>query len=51
MSLWFHHKKVAAAPEKVAEIMANEYSWSDNKKKQEIDSYMDYMNKAVIFIK
>ena len=51
MSLWIHHKKVAAAAEKVAEIMANEYSWSDNKKKQEIDLYMDYVNKAVTFIK
>jgi glycerol-3-phosphate dehydrogenase len=51
MSLWISHKKAAEAAEKVAEIMAVEYSWSDDKKKQEIDAYLDYVNKSVSFIK
>jgi len=51
MSLWISHKKAAEAAEKVAEIMANEYSWSDDKKNQEINSYIEYVNKTVSFIK
>ena len=51
MSLWISHKKAAEAAEKVAEIMANEYSWSDDKKNQEINSYLEYVNKTVSFIK
>ena len=50
MSLWIDHKKAFEAASKVVEIMANEYSWDENKKKQEIESYMDYIKKSVSFI-
>ncbi|MFX1392880.1 MAG: FAD-dependent oxidoreductase [Promethearchaeota archaeon] len=51
ISLWISHKKAAEAAEKVAEIMENEYSWNDQKKKQEIEFYLEYVNKTVAFIK
>ncbi|MFX1394933.1 MAG: FAD-dependent oxidoreductase, partial [Promethearchaeota archaeon] len=51
MSLWINHKKAAEAAKKVAEIMVNEYSWNNNKKKQEIESYIEYINNTVAFIK
>ncbi len=50
MSLWIDHKKSLKAAKKVAEIMANEYSWNENKKNQEIEFYMDYIKKSVSFI-
>ncbi|MFX1387283.1 MAG: FAD-dependent oxidoreductase [Promethearchaeota archaeon] len=50
MSLWIDHKKAFEAARKVVEIMANEYSWDENKKKQEIEFYMDYIKKSVSFI-
>jgi hypothetical protein len=50
MSLWIDHKKVIIAARKVAEIMAREYSWNENKKNQEIEIYMDYIKKTVAFI-
>ncbi|MFW9818030.1 MAG: FAD-dependent oxidoreductase [Candidatus Thorarchaeota archaeon] len=50
MSLWIDHKKAINATRKVAEIMAKEYSWNENKKNQEIDFYMDYIKKNVAFI-
>ncbi|MFW9900037.1 MAG: FAD-dependent oxidoreductase [Candidatus Thorarchaeota archaeon] len=50
MSLWIHHKKAFEAATNVAELMAKEYSWDDNKKDQEIDIYMDYIKKTVSFI-
>jgi glycerol-3-phosphate dehydrogenase len=51
MSLWIKHEKVREAAEKVAEIMAKEYSWSEDKKKQEIEAYIDYIKKTIAFIK
>ncbi len=51
MALWIDHKVALTAAKKVAEIMANEYSWSENKKNQEIKVYMDYIRKTVSFIK
>lgn len=50
MVLWIHHKKAFEAATKVAEIMADEYSWDENKKQHEIDFYMDYIKKTVSFI-
>ncbi len=51
MSLWIHHKKAKEAANKVAELMAKEYSWSDDVKKQEVDTYMGYIAKTVAFIR
>ncbi|MFX1411973.1 MAG: FAD-dependent oxidoreductase, partial [Promethearchaeota archaeon] len=51
MSLWIHHKKAQEAANKVAKLMAKEYSWSDDVKKQEIDSYIGYIAKTVAFIR
>ncbi|MFX0023103.1 MAG: glycerol-3-phosphate dehydrogenase C-terminal domain-containing protein, partial [Candidatus Hermodarchaeota archaeon] len=50
MSLWIHHKKALKAANIVAEIMAYEYSWDENKKNQEIEFYMDHIKKTVAFI-
>ncbi|MFX0038154.1 MAG: FAD-dependent oxidoreductase [Promethearchaeota archaeon] len=50
MSLWIDHKIALKAASKVAEIMAEEYSWDENKKAQEIDHYIDYIKKSVSFI-
>ncbi len=50
MSLWIDHKKALSAANKVAEIMAEEYSWNESKKSKEIDFYMDYIKKTVSFI-
>jgi len=50
MALWVDHKKAFEAASKVAELMAKEYSWDENKKNQEIEFYMDYIKKTVSFI-
>jgi glycerol-3-phosphate dehydrogenase len=50
MSLWISHKRVNEAATKVAEIMAKEYRWNDEKKMQEIKNYIDYVKKTVSFI-
>ena len=50
MSLWIHHNKAFEAANIVAELMANEYSWDENRKNQEIESYLDYIKKTVSFI-
>jgi glycerol-3-phosphate dehydrogenase len=50
MSLWIDHREALNAAKKVAEIMAEEYSWNENKKNQEIDIYLDYIKKTVSFI-
>lgn len=51
MSLWISHKKALEAAKKVAELMAEEYSWNEEKKNKEIDIYVDYIKKTVSFIK
>ncbi len=51
MALWIHHKQQLKAAKKVAEIMASEYSWNDERKTQEVDFYMNYIKKTVAFIK
>ncbi|UCC21168.1 MAG: glycerol-3-phosphate dehydrogenase/oxidase [Promethearchaeota archaeon] len=50
MSLWIDHRNALEAANNIAEIMANEYSWDENKKSQEIEVYMDYINKSTSFI-
>ncbi|MHA1783021.1 MAG: FAD-dependent oxidoreductase [Promethearchaeota archaeon] len=50
MSLWIPHYKAAEAAQIVAEIMAKEYSWDDDKKEKEIQQYLDYVKKTVEFI-
>jgi len=50
MSLWISHKNANKAAEIVADIIATEYSWDEDKKKQEIDSYMDYIKRTTSFI-
>ncbi|MFX0105830.1 MAG: FAD-dependent oxidoreductase, partial [Candidatus Hodarchaeota archaeon] len=50
MSLWIDHKESFKAANRVAEIMAKEYAWDENKKNQEIEFYMDYIKKIVSFI-
>lgn len=50
MSLWIDHKNALKAARKVAEIMADEYSWNEDKKIQEIELYMDYLKKTISFI-
>ncbi len=51
MALWIHHKKALDAAKKVADMMASEYSWNDEKKSQEIEIYMNYIKKTVAFLK
>ncbi|MFX1311196.1 MAG: FAD-dependent oxidoreductase [Promethearchaeota archaeon] len=51
MSLWISHKMASKAAKKVAEIMAAEYSWKEEKLRNEIQNYLDYISKTVSFIK
>ena len=48
--LWIDHRKAPEAAEKVAEIMANEYSWDDDQKNKEIQNYLNYISKTVSFL-
>jgi len=50
MSLWIDHRKAPEAAKKVAEIMANEYSWDDDQKNKEIQNYLNYISKTVSFL-
>ena len=49
MALLIHHKKQNAVAEKVADIMAKEYGWDDNKKNKEIKVYLDHIKKTIFF--
>jgi len=51
MSLWIDHKKAPEVAKIVAEIMAEEYSWNNNRKEKEIQDYLEYIKKTVSFIK
>ncbi|MBF0225329.1 MAG: glycerol-3-phosphate dehydrogenase/oxidase [Desulfobacterales bacterium] len=46
-TIW--HYKQAELAEKVAAIMADYYNWTDEKKKEEIEYYMDYVKKTIWF--
>ncbi|MFW9942203.1 MAG: FAD-dependent oxidoreductase [Candidatus Thorarchaeota archaeon] len=50
MSLWISHKNADKAAEIVADLIATEYSWDEDKKKEEIDSYMHYIKRTTFFI-
>jgi glycerol-3-phosphate dehydrogenase len=50
MSLFINHRKQFDAAKKVAEIMAKEYRWDENKKDQEIKEYKEHIEKTVEFI-
>jgi glycerol-3-phosphate dehydrogenase len=50
MSLWIRHDEARQAAKKVAEIMAKEYSWSEDRKNSEIEDYVDYVKKTIAFI-
>ncbi|MHA2183154.1 MAG: hypothetical protein ACXAAH_17175, partial [Promethearchaeota archaeon] len=51
MSLWINYKRASFAAKVVAELMKLEYSWSEEKKEEEIAIYLDYIKKSVSFIK
>ncbi|MHA1930941.1 MAG: glycerol-3-phosphate dehydrogenase/oxidase [Promethearchaeota archaeon] len=51
MSLWINYKRASFAAKVVAELMKLEYSWSEDKKEEEIAIYLDYIKKSVSFIK
>ena len=51
MSLWISHKKAHEAAKIVSELIAKEYSWTEQKKNNEIETYIDYVKKTVSFIK
>ena len=50
MSLFIDHRKQIDVAKKVADIMAKEYSWSEEKKRMEIQHYLEYIKKTVSFI-
>ncbi|MHA1229971.1 MAG: glycerol-3-phosphate dehydrogenase/oxidase [Candidatus Helarchaeota archaeon] len=50
MSLYIHHNSQKEAAEKVAELMAKEYSWDESKKDEEIKRYLEYINKNIEFL-
>ncbi|MFX0043753.1 MAG: FAD-dependent oxidoreductase, partial [Candidatus Hodarchaeota archaeon] len=50
MSLWISHKRALEAAKKVTDIMAKEYNWNEERKMQEINTYVDYVKKTVSFI-
>jgi glycerol-3-phosphate dehydrogenase len=50
MSLFISHKNQLAAAKKVAELMAKEYDWSEEKVKKEIETYIDHIKKTVAFL-
>lgn len=50
MSLWISHKNAKEAATTVADIMATEYNWDEDKKKHEITAYIKYVEKTVSFI-
>ena len=50
MSLWISHKNAKEAATTVANIMATEYSWEEDKMKHEITAYINYVKKTVSFV-
>jgi len=50
MALWIYHKKALKAAEIVADIMAREYSWDVERKRDEINTYLKYIKKSVSFL-
>jgi len=50
MSLFIDHRKQLYAAKKVAEIIAKEYQWDENKEEQEIKDYIEHIKKTIDFI-
>ncbi len=50
MSLWIAPSFVLESAKKVAELMTKEYSWTEDKKNQEIETYLDYNKKTFEFL-
>ena len=50
MSLWIAPSSVLKATKKVAELMVKEYSWTEDKKNQEVETYLDYNKKTLEFL-
>ena len=50
MSLWISHKRTFEVAKKVTDLMAKEYNWNEERKTQEINTYVDYVKKTVSFI-
>ena len=50
MSLFIDHRKVSEVAEITADLMAKEYSWSEETKRNEISHYLEYVKKTVAFI-
>jgi glycerol-3-phosphate dehydrogenase len=50
MSIFIDHRKSSEVAEIVADLMANEYSWSEEKKEKEIQHYLEYVKKTISFI-
>jgi len=49
MAILIHHKKQKIVAEKVAEIMAKEYGWNEEKKSEEIKTHLDHIKKTIFF--
>ncbi|MFX0174856.1 MAG: FAD-dependent oxidoreductase [Candidatus Hodarchaeota archaeon] len=50
MSLWIDHRRAPEAAEVVADIMAKEYLWDEERRNKEIKDYLDYVHNTVSFI-
>jgi len=50
MSLWIAPSFVLESVKKVAELMTKEYSWTEDKKNREVETYLDYNKKALEFL-
>lgn len=50
MSLFIDHNKAEEAAQVVADIMGEEYDWTEDQKDSEIQTYLEYINKCVSFI-
>ena len=50
MSLFIDHRKCSEAAKIIANLMGKEYSWSEEKKKKEIQHYLEYIQNTISFI-
>ena len=50
MSLFIDHRKVSDAAEVIGDLMADEFSWSEEIKKKEIRHYIEYIKNTISFI-
>ncbi len=50
MAIFIDHREQEQATKVVGDIMAREYSWSEDTKKKEINHYLEYIQKTIVFI-